>query len=301
MTSPEGFVSLLLLLVACGSKTAVPPASAPLHNVPAALPDAAPPDAPPISTCDEVGAKLAGGDLRADDIATTCTQFEWPESVRTCVTSNSEPSSCLDELSGHQRNALWGVVESTAAANQPASCDLTVWKIEDWPPTVPDDAPGQAWLTGARIEVALHECKLGWPQELKTCLAEAYEKNKTLNCLAYRMEDAARDALTKKLKALEKVAAKIEKAKKAPTTIDCDDVVSTIYGDAKWNGKLPGVAADERKRQIEKSRTLLLEMCESSYDEDTRACIVVTGAMVPPCFDDHHASLWSYPAWRATF
>jgi hypothetical protein len=292
---------LALLLVACGATAPAPPPAA-IKNQPAIPAAAAPPDAPApeVATCEQVGAILEG-QLTADVIATSCTQFEWAQSVRTCVTSNSEPWSCLDDLSGHQRNALWGEVESAAEAARPASCDLAMWHVELFPPPVGDDVPERAWLDGARIEVALHECKQGWPQELKTCLAEAYEKEKTLNCLAFRMDDKARDALTTKLRALEKVAAKIETARKTLAKIDCDDVVAAHYGDAKWKGKLAGVTADERTQQIEKSRTLLLDACERTYDEPTRACVVVTGAMVPPCFDDQHASLWGYPAWGATF
>jgi hypothetical protein len=278
----------------------VPPAA--LKNQPPAAPAPArpPAPAPTVATCEQVGAVLEGR-VSADAIATSCTQFEWPESVRTCVTSNTDPWSCLDNLSGEQRIALWGDVEDAAAATMPASCDLAMWQVEHFPPTIGDDVPERAWLDGARIEVALHECKQGWPQELITCLAEEDRKDKTLNCLAFRMEDKAREALTTKLRALEKVAAKIAKARKTPAQIDCDDVVTAHYGDAKWKGKLMGLKPDERTRQIEKSRTLLLEACENTYDEPTRACVVVTGAMVPPCFDDQHASLWGYPAWRAAY
>jgi hypothetical protein len=291
---------ILVLAAACGSTVPAPPPPVLANKPPVkATPAPAPPPAPHVATCDEVGAVLAGK-MPADAIALTCSQFEWSDAVRTCVTTNAEPTTCLEDLSGHQRNALMGVLESATEAAAPASCDLAIWKIDDWPPALRDDAPERSWLDGARIEVAIHDCKQGWPQELITCLTEAYEKDKTLDCLAYRMDDAAREALTKKLRALEKVAEKIGKAKSSPAKVDCTNVVDVHYRDAKWKGRLPGVKADERKRLIEKSRELLLETCERTYSEDERACVVVTGELVPPCFDDHHASLWGYPAWQAT-
>ena len=182
--------------------------------------------------------------------------------------------------------------------SMPPTCSDAIAHREYIAPPKSDDVREREWLEGARINVLLHECDRGWSADLITCLADqdAWREDVVLDCIAYRMEDDARDALSKKLRSLEVLAAKIEEARKAPEKLDCDSVVAARYGDVMWKGKLKGVKADERDRLIKGSRKVMRDDCTRyAWSEATRACIVITGE-IAPCLSDVWARNLGYPA-----
>jgi hypothetical protein len=175
-------------------------------------------------------------------------------------------------------------------------CEDAIGDPARYPPVLSPDAPERAWLVRVRQRLLVHECGHGWSAELKGCLAGAQTSGDVARCLDEQLATDERTELTDELIALEQLAARMVAAHEHPASLDCQRVVATHYGDARWEGKLASYSAAQRKKLIADSRARMTKACtDETWSSTLRACIVAGGEHT--CFESFGMALsWGYPA-----
>jgi hypothetical protein len=305
-------LGIVALLTACGGPSA-PPAVTPEPVV-----------GPAPATCADVGVILrgpaggndeAGGPAREAAIAKACEIDRWPAAVIACVASTPQPRTCLDQLTEAQASRLedamvvWGGDDGDhddddgdhhdhdhdADAAPHLSCADAIGDAGVFPPTLGDKAPERAWTVAQRRRIVVEHCTHEhWSEATKQCLQAAGDAAAVAACLAADTQIALGE-LTKELGEVDRLAGKIAKAMRSPSTITCKHVVATHYGDARWKARLGGHPPAERKQIIAASRDRLHKACSAEpWEARLRACIVVGGAEL--CLRAYGLHGWGYPA-----
>jgi hypothetical protein len=256
---------------------------------------------------DLVVEEAEAGPAKEKAIAKACEDDAWPRSVIDCVASTAHPEVCLDRLdakrrlSYDQRMQAWsdeygagdGALVGVAGAMPPPPipCEDVIGDGDNYRPP----AKLGAWAKKQRRDVLVHECEHGWSESLKACLETAGDPPKVDRCLAAELTTDEIDELGSELSEIDRLAARIDVAKKKPAAITCKKVVDAHYRDAAWKQKLDGFKPDERKRMIAASRTLMTKACTAdAWDDTKRACLVVGGE--DACFEGTAKRRWGYPA-----
>lgn len=246
------------------------------------------------------------GPAKEKAIAKACEDDAWPRAVIDCIASTPHPEVCLDRLDARRRlsydqrmqawsddygagDGAFGV--AGAMPPPPIHCEDVIGDGDNYRPP----ATLRPWARKQRRDLLVEECEHGWSEPLKSCLEIAEDAAKVDSCLALELSVTEIDELASELTEIDRLAQRIDAAKKKPATITCKKVVEAHYGDAAWKQKLDGFGPDERKRMIKASRELMTKACTADkWDESQRACLVVGGADM--CFAGSGKRRWGYPA-----
>lgn len=258
-------------------------------------------------TCDEAAVILRGpvsgqdpdaGPAKEAAIKRACVDQRWDPKVLECVGQSIHPASCAEQLTDQQRDDLEAKLDvwqgqypdrrPTEEDPDDPAADLGVPACDEAAATLapvlaPQPMVDPDWQRPRRIELIKRSCQDdGWPAATRACATDA-DPNACV--------DERAPALRQKLTGVNDLAGKLVTAKQKPAAITCAAVAAAHYADKHTKPKKLSVA------EVKASRAELQRVCMAdAWDEDTRACIVVTDART--CYAQ--PMRWSYPALIAS-
>jgi len=297
------------LVVSCssGAKTPVTPEPTP---EPVATADAAPPEISDAELCPTLIARFreesGAGSLKPEELERMTAAVRkhcptWPPAVTRCLVTSPDDrqTKCMDDLDQGLRTAF--IDDIMASFNTPVpGCEELVYDVTAWAtlPTTLTNADDRAVALAAIQPVVLASCKGTWSEDVRTCVG-APGGAVPRACLDTAGGTVGAD-LDREIKRRTDLFAVAAAFKPTDKKIACAKAVAAHYGAARWNGKLDGKKAADRKRIMKASTAAFAAACkDEKWTGFVRGCVVAATSEEERAWCLGGTTRWGYPAGAA--